>query len=97
MSMTTPLTDLANFVGRAEKKTASRASQANTDFWQAYAEASAHPERRPVSARVTDLLGVVMTISARTRRLVTSPVNIELDVFSPNGNRAVHLIMGPHA
>lgn len=94
MSTTTPLSDLANFVGKSQSNKTTKSSEANHNFWHAYGNAAGHPERRPVAARVTDLLGVVMTISARTRRLVAPPVSIELDVFTPNGRRAVQLIMG---
>ncbi len=89
MNKTTPLTDLANFVGRSQVS-----SEQQEHFWQAYGLAAERTMRRPVAAKVTDLLGMVTTLSARTRR-IAAPVTItELDVFSPNGNRAVHLIMG---
>ena len=32
---------------------------------------------------VGDLLGVVLALSARTRRMVQEPVRIDLDVFAP--------------
>jgi hypothetical protein len=40
---------------------------------------------------VGDLLAVVMTLSARTRRMSQEPARIELDVFAPGGKRAVLL------
>lgn len=43
---------------------------------------------------VGDLLGVVLALSARTRRMVLPQVSIDLDVFSPSGNRAVRIVMG---
>jgi hypothetical protein len=44
---------------------------------------------RPSQRRVSDLLGVVLTLSARTRRMALPAVSIELDVFSPDGGRAL--------
>ena len=40
---------------------------------------------------VSELLAVVMTLSARTRRMAAEPVIIDLDVFAPSGKRAVQL------
>ncbi len=39
-------------------------------------------------------LAVVMALSARTRRVVMPSVEIELDVFGPDGTRAVRLQLG---
>jgi hypothetical protein len=48
----------------------------------------------PKSRRsVTDLLGVVLVLSARTRRMVLPQVGIDMDVFSPDGGRAVRMTM----
>lgn len=46
---------------------------------------------RPSQRRVSDLLGVVLTLSARTRRMALPAVTIDLDVFGPNGQRAVRI------
>lgn len=48
---------------------------------------------RPVRRKVADLLGVVLTLSARSRRTMMPKVDIQLDVFSPDGSRAVRLLM----
>ncbi len=88
MNKSTPLSDLANFVGRSESTT-----REQKRFWQAYGTAAEQTMRRPVTAKVTDLLGVVTTLSARTRRIVAPLTITELDVFTPNGDRAVQLIM----
>ena len=40
------------------------------------------------------LLGVVLAMSSRTRRMVQDPVSIDLDVFAPGGARAVQLMLG---
>lgn len=47
--------------------------------------------QKPVRRRVSDLLSVVLALSARTRRMVLPRVTVEVDVFAPNGNRAVRL------
>ncbi len=49
---------------------------------------------RPARPRVADLLGLVMILSARTRRMVRDPVEIDLDVFAPSGLRAVRMTYG---
>ncbi|MCF4099906.1 hypothetical protein [Maritalea mediterranea] len=38
---------------------------------------------------VGELLNSVLALSSRTRRILKPSVSIELDVFSPNGNRAI--------
>jgi hypothetical protein len=88
MSDTSSLTELARFVGagRLEKGrlTASQRLAATSGDL-----AEAPPERRGVS----ELLGVVLALSARTRRIVLPKVGIDLDVFSPGGRRAVRMIL----
>ncbi len=46
---------------------------------------------KPVRRRVSDLLSIVLTLSARTRRMVLPRVNVEVDVFTPSGSRAVRI------
>ena len=84
MSDTSSLSELARFVGQS-----------------ALASEDAVVRRQAVNAMVTrfnpglkrrgvgDLLGVVMALSARTRRMLMPHVEIELDVFAPAGGRAV--------
>lgn len=43
---------------------------------------------------VTDMLGTVLALSARTRRMVLTPVNVDIDVFAPGGKRAVRMQVG---
>jgi hypothetical protein len=45
--------------------------------------------KRQGRQRVSELLSVVLTLSARTRRVVMPKVEIDLDVFTPTGGRAV--------
>ena len=40
-----------------------------------------------------NLLGVVLTLSARTRRMIMPRVDIDLDVFMPGGQRAVRIML----
>lgn len=82
MSDLTPLRELANAV---------RPGAPTQDVEGALARDLA---ARPIHRRVTEMLGTVMALSARTRRLVQEPVAIDLDVFSPEGGRAVRLTCG---
>ena len=83
------LRELASFVGKTAMPRKHRSK-----FWNAYKAATGNnmPQTRP--RRAADLLGTVLAISARTRRLVAPRTKIELDVFTPAGNRAVQLIIG---
>ena len=47
---------------------------------------------RPAPQRVSDLLSVVLTLSARTRRMVMPRAEVDLDVFGPDGERAVRIV-----
>ncbi|RYE85451.1 MAG: hypothetical protein EOP19_09390 [Hyphomicrobiales bacterium] len=88
MSDTSSLSELARFIGQSEfgaedAGVRQRAINAMT--------ASLMPRRRSVS----DLLGAVLALSARTRRMVLPKVEIDLDVFAPGGGRAVQVTL-PH-
>ncbi len=48
---------------------------------------------KPVRRRVSDMLSVVLALSARTRRMVLPRVAIDMDVFGPDGKRALRLYM----
>jgi len=87
MSERTALTELANFVGR---------STIVSDDMNARNRVLAGMTGRmlPKKRSVGDLLGVVMTLSARTRRMAQPVVAIDLDVFAPGGARAVRLSFG---
>ncbi len=89
MSKTKTLTELASFVGRSAIPRKNRSS-----FWSACNTISFKDQHHTETTSASDLLAMVMTISARTRRIVTPRTSIELDVFTPNGTRAVQLIMG---
>ena len=87
MSERTALTELANFVGR---------STIVSDDMNARNRVLAGMTGRilPRKRSVGDLLGVVLTLSARTRRMAQPVVAIDLDVFAPGGARAVRLSFG---
>jgi hypothetical protein len=85
MSDTTALTDLARFIGQSQL--------AGDDAAALQAGGRTPLQLKPKAAKrgVSDLLGVVLTLSARTRRSMMPRVGIDLDVFAPDGSRAVRL------
>lgn len=83
------LSELANFVGKTAMPHKHRSK-----FWNAYKSATQSNGMHNQPRRASDLLGTVLAISARTRRLIAPKTKVELDVFTPSGNRAVHLIIG---
>jgi hypothetical protein len=87
MSENTALVELANFVGRS-KLAAPDLSVRN--------RALAGMTHRMLSRKrsVGDLLGVVLTLSARTRRMAQEPVQVDIDVFAPGGARAILMSFG---
>lgn len=90
MSDTTSLTQLARFIGQSPLSSDDPQQRANT------VEAIASNLAPKLHRRgVGDLLGVVLALSARTRRMVMPHTEIDLDVFTPNGTRAVRVLM-PH-
>lgn len=48
---------------------------------------------KPVRRRMSDMLSVVLALSARTRRMVLPRVSIDVDVFGPNGKRALRMYL----
>ena len=88
MSDTSSLTELARFVGQSRLTGMDAAANR-----RAVNDIVDHLSQRPARQRVSDLLSVVLTLSARTRRLIMPPVAVELDVFAPEGYRAVRLVM----
>jgi hypothetical protein len=88
MSDTSSLTELARFIGRSGLITEDRAANRRT-----VNDIVGHYARKPKQQRVSDLLAVVLTLSARTRRMVLPRVEIDLDVFGPGGHRAVRIAL----
>ncbi len=84
MSEYSTLSELARFIGRSEL-----AADDPVTRRHAIDSIAARLEPRPTHRRIADLLGVVLTLSARTKRMALPAVGIELDVFRPDGTRAV--------
>lgn len=87
MSERTALTELANFVGRSSLVSEDMAARNR-------ALAGITGRILPRKRNVGDLLGVVLALSSRTRRMVQDPVRIDLDVFAPGGARAIRMSLG---
>jgi hypothetical protein len=87
MSELTTLQELAKLAAIAHRT----ARPARTAAGGSVFAVDRHSSARP---RVADLLGVVMALSARTRRVTRDPVEIDLDVFAPDGSRAVDIVYG---
>jgi hypothetical protein len=89
MSDTSSLSELARFIGQSGVI----ASDAGANR-RAVNDIIMHlSNRQPKKQRVSDLLGVVLTLSARTRRMIMPRAEVELDVFAPGGQRAVRIML----
>ena len=89
MSETSSLSELARFIGQSGVI----ASDAGANR-RAVNDIIMHlSNRQPKKQRVSDLLGVVLALSARTRRMIMPRVEVELDVFAPGGARAVRIML----
>lgn len=86
MSDTSSLTELARFIGQSTLADQSASRRAVNDIIK-------HVNRRQQRQRVSDLLAVVLTLSARTRRMILPQVEVDLDVFAPGGQRAVRIML----
>lgn len=88
MSDRNALVELANFIGRSPL--ASPDMKLRNRALSGMSQRMLPRQKRTVG----DLLAVVMTLSARTRRMGQEPVRVELDVFAPGGKRAVRMTLG---
>ncbi len=88
MSERTALVELANFIGRSPL--ASSDPSVRNRALSGMTQRMLPRQRRSVG----DLLAVVMTLSARTRRMAQEPAQVEIDVFAPGGKRAIVLTLG---
>lgn len=88
MSDRNALIELASFIGRSPLS--SPDMKARNAALAGITDAVLPRPRRSVS----DLLGLVMALSARTRRMSQDPVQVEIDVFSPGGKRALRMVFG---
>ena len=89
MSDLSALRELAGF-GDAAPSEARGATEANPLVGDIARRMMQRPQRRSVG----ELLGVVLVLAARTRRMGLGPVEIDLDVFGPGNERAVRIIFG---
>ena len=89
MSDTSSLSELARFVGQSGVI----ASDARANRLAVNDIITHLSNREPKKQRVSDLLGVVLTLSARTRGMIMPRVDVELDVFAPGGQRAVRIML----
>ena len=89
MSDTSSFSELARLVG----KSALSSEDANVRR-RALDSLTRNLMPRPARRGVADLLGVVLALSARTRRMVMPRVEVDLDVFAPGGRRAVRIFFG---
>ena len=88
MSETQSLSDLARFAGQSALTT-----EPPQDRQRRITALAAGFRNRPQYRGVADLLGVVLTLSARTRRLALPKADVDIDVFTPDGSRAVRLYL----
>jgi hypothetical protein len=89
MSDTSSLSELARFIGQSGVI----ASDAGANR-RAVNDIIDHLSRRKAAKpKVSELLAVVLTLSARTRRMILPKVEVELDVFAPGGTRAVRIML----
>lgn len=90
MSDTSSLTELARFVGQSALASEDEPTRQRTINGIV---GRLQPQRRGVG----DLLGVVLVLSARTRRMVLPRIEVDLDVFTPEGQRAARILLPrPH-
>ncbi|WIY54407.1 hypothetical protein O9Z70_07775 [Devosia sp. YIM 151766] len=88
MSDRSALVELASFIGRSPLASPDPAMRNRA--LAGMTERMLPRQRRSVG----DLLAVVMTLSARTRRMAQEPAQVEIDVFAPGGKRAIRLSLG---
>ncbi len=89
MSDTKPIADLAEFAAKSPL-----ASQNQAIRERALKSLQTYHHPQPVRRKVSDLLSAVMVLSARTRRMMQPPVNIDIDVFAPTNRRSVTMTIG---
>lgn len=87
MSDMTALGELAKFAGKSPLASNDPARR------QAALVGLAESVIPQAQRKTTDLLGMVLALSARTRRILQPRSWIDLDVFGPDGRRAARLHM----
>lgn len=86
MTNKTALGELAGFVARSPLTSSDDATR-NHALTALATRLVPRMQRRSVG----ELLATVLALSARTRRLVLSPVDVQVEVYGPDGRRAVEL------
>lgn len=89
MSDTTRLGELRDFAP-ASPLVSNDTTRANAALW---ALARSLAPSRPVRQRVSDMAAAFMALSARTRRTAHPRVSVDIDVFSPGGQRALRIYL----
>lgn len=89
MSELSNLAELAHFVGKSRL-----ASSDDRARRRALAGLTARLDTRSHRRTVGELLGIVLALSSRTRRMIMPRVAIEIDVFAPGGKRALRMNLG---
>ena len=89
MSERSALTELASYIGRS-----TLASENPSIRRRALDGMTARILPRPRRS-VGEMLGAVLALSARTRRMVQPPASVDIDVFAPGGKRALRMSFGP--
>lgn len=92
MSDTSSLSQLAQFVGQS-----ALSSPSTSEYRRAIDAIAGNLAPKLQPRGVGDLLGAVLALSARTRRMVMPRAVTDLDVFAPDGRRAVRLVMARRA
>ncbi len=87
MNDTSSLVELAEFAGLTVQPD-EPAKPVRKPLATLTAQLGRNPQRRTVS----ELLGIVLVLSARTRRAAMPRTRIDLDVFRPDGSRAVRIL-----
>lgn len=88
MSEVSNLYELARFAGKSPLAGDDPLARRRLASALARTEPTGSPRRS-----VGELVGAVLALSARARRTAMPQVEIELDVFSPSGRRAVRLFL----
>jgi hypothetical protein len=88
MSERSALIELASFIGRS-----SLASEDISLRRRTLDAMSARLLPRPRRS-VGELLGAVLALSARTRRMAQPQASVDIDVFAPGGKRALRMSLG---
>lgn len=91
MSDINSLSELANFIAKSPL-----ASEDMVTRQKAVNAIRGNLQPQPARRKVVDLLGTVLALSSRTRRVVQPRARVELDVFTPENTPAVVISLATH-